>query len=120
MIEVLFRAWDGKKFSYSKREDFDDSVNFRFDHFDGFLESPILELFVGLLDYKGNKIFEGDILQHPSGEKFLVIYDKSRCQFRADYNTGLTSDIGLQVCEKGQAVVIGNIHEALTQYEIQP
>jgi len=64
MREVLFRAWDGKKLSIGKAEYFDDSVNFRFDHFDIDCDKPVLEQFTGLHDKNGfTKIFEGDIIR---------------------------------------------------------
>lgn len=86
MIEILFRAWDGKRYSNGNPEYFDDSVNFRFHHFDIDCEKPILEQFTGLHDatkwedltdaerdewiksghtkedWKGRMIFEGDIV----------------------------------------------------------
>ena len=86
MREILFRAWDGKRYSIGKPEYFDDSVNFRFHHFDIDCEKPILEQFTGLHDatkwedltdaerdewikaghtkedWKGRRIFEGEIV----------------------------------------------------------
>jgi uncharacterized phage protein (TIGR01671 family) len=60
MREIIFRAWDGKKLSIGKAEYFDDSVNFRFHHFDIDCDRPVLEQYTGLKDKNGKMIFEGD------------------------------------------------------------
>ena len=67
MREILFRAWDGKRYSIGNPKYFDDSVNFRFHHFDIDCEKPILEQFTGLTDKNGNKIFEGDKIKLTQG-----------------------------------------------------
>lgn len=63
MREIIFRAWDGKKLSIGKAEYFDDSVNFRFEHFDIDCDKPILEQYTGLKDKNGKMIFEGDVVR---------------------------------------------------------
>ena len=72
-----------------------------------------IEFCIGLLDYNGTPIFDGDILQHPSGERFYVKWSIAHCGYRAYYTYEYGEEdamIGLQVGKKGMAIVIGNIH----------
>ncbi|ELY7248313.1 hypothetical protein PL734_002863 [Acinetobacter baumannii] len=64
-------------------------------------------------DYHNGEIFEGDLIQHPSGEKGVVVFEK-RTESDSDnwliqYEDGIKSRLCLQVCDKGQAVVV-NVH----------
>jgi hypothetical protein len=63
-------------------------------------------------DYKGNNIYVGDTIVHPSGErgkvilqwspdKILDIHDK----WLVEYEDGLVLRLSLQIGDKGQAVV---------------
>ena len=66
MREIIFRAWDGKNYSIGKPEYFDDSVNFRFHHFDIDCEKPVLEQYTGLnpsLVKNEKLVFDGDIVK---------------------------------------------------------
>lgn len=58
------------------------------------------------LDFKGNKLFEGDFIKHPSGEIAEVVFDSSNeYPWRAKYNNEeITSNLALQVNDRGQAV----------------
>lgn len=80
MREIIFRAWDGKKLSIGKAEYFDDSVNFRFEHFDIDCDKPILEQYTGLKDKNGKMIFEGDV--------FTSDYFDDTCNFEVVFNNG--------------------------------
>ena len=125
MREILFRAWDGKRYSIGNPKYFDDSVNFRFHHFDIDCEKPILEQFTGLLDKHGRKIFEGDIvgftaeneLWEPQYYEGTVYF----CDGTFWVDCGKDSDdcdalftIGhAKLCDESMQI-IGNIHELLS------
>jgi len=113
MREIIFRAWDGKKLSIGKAEYFDDTVNFRFDHFDIDCDKPVLEQYTGLKDRNGKMIFEGDILKGFEG--YPVTYS-------GDTGEGLGMAVGwylqnndfeswVSFESKEDWEVIGNIHE---------
>lgn len=58
-------------------------------------------------DFRGNDLFEGDTIQHPSGQKGVVIFKKDRedahDQWLVDYGCGFASRLCLQIGDKGQA-----------------
>ncbi|MDS7929231.1 hypothetical protein RMB13_07030 [Acinetobacter sp. V102_4] len=61
-------------------------------------------------DYLNCEIFEGDLIQHPSGEKGIVVFEQ-RTESDSDnwlvhYEDGIKSRLCLQVGDKGQAYVI--------------
>lgn len=64
----------------------------------------------GLKDYKERPVFEGDIGRHPDGSTFMVEWwhDKWVARYTHDNQW---SGLGLQFGERGQATIIGNIHE---------
>lgn len=70
-----------------------------------------VEQCTGLEDYEKNIVFDGDICQHPDGSTFVVRWRDSYAGFRAVYDTMNDSSLPMQFGEKGQAVVVGNIHE---------
>lgn len=61
-------------------------------------------------DYLNCEIFEGDLIQHPSGEKGLVVFegrsDNDSDNWLILYEDGIKSRLCLQVGDKGQAYVV--------------
>ncbi|WP_047299720.1 hypothetical protein [Pseudomonas fluorescens] len=61
-------------------------------------------------DYAGVKIQEGDTIQHPSGERGVVVFlpehTEPSDQWRVDYGDQALSRLALQIGDKGRAVVI--------------
>ena len=65
-------------------------------------------------DYKGNKLFLGDKIQHPDGTIGVIVLEK---KYKDRYSPGFGVDYGdeilnlnLQIGDKGQAVKIGCEH----------
>lgn len=62
-------------------------------------------------DYEGNQIYDGDIIQHPSGQAGVVEFDSGAGDDQADrwyvnYSNGSRSRLSLQVGSRGRAVVV--------------
>ncbi|AXG38833.1 hypothetical protein EGCR1_08980 [Enterococcus gilvus] len=145
-----FREWDperqrihGKGMSYSVREEFDDSVNFRFDHEEDLDYTTRLSetdrngtpyrnlmMSTGLKDKNGVEIFEGDVVvgqQHlttdsstPFEIKGLVRYSKRNTMFYLDEKSfghdKFMNSLGSSIY---QFVVIGNIYENPELLEVE-
>lgn len=62
-------------------------------------------------DYKGNEIFEGDTIVHPSGETGVIAYRQNSISISdnwlVDYGDGVLSRLCLQIGDKGMAVKQG-------------
>lgn len=62
------------------------------------------------LDFAGNEIHEGDVIQHPDGMTGTVAFQASEKeagdQWRVDYREGGLSRLCIQIGDKGRAVVI--------------
>jgi len=60
-------------------------------------------------DYAGQPIHEGDVIQHPSGERGTVVFLAHESdlgnQWRVDYGTSDLSRLCIQIGDKGRAVV---------------
>lgn len=98
--EIKFREWDsvreeiygnGMGMSYGKREDYDDSIGFRFSHEEG--GERILMQYIGRKDEDECEIYEEDIVQvieqgHNMGFYYeneyvgIVKYDEEYCSFK--------------------------------------
>lgn len=74
------------------------------------LDDAIIEQCTGLKDKNGKLIYEEDIGKHPSGQIFIVKWNVDR--WVAYYpETNDWNSLILQLGDKGQATIIGNIHE---------
>src|SRR5690606_7411230 len=93
MREIKFRAWDNeqKKMFYSKTEQFDDSLNFRFGHFD--TGEPVYMQFTGLYDKNGTAIYEGDIVTGESFETSMLKHWKKGLLKHLDYEVEYVPEI---------------------------
>ena len=129
MREIKFREWDqeredmipGHGMSYSEREEFDDSVSFRFEHeedLDYTGRQPgtdrhgtpyrILEQYTGVDDVSGKPIYEGDIVQVYRDWIDVVEFRNGSFGLAVSINHSFISFNNLN----GEMEVIGNIHES--------
>jgi len=60
-------------------------------------------------DFKGNEIYSGCVLVHPSGQEGVIVFHPERLdiadQWVIQYNDEFESRLCLQVGEKGRAVI---------------
>lgn len=80
-------------------------------------------------DFAGNPIHEGDTIEHPSGDRGMVVLlpneEHEGDQWRVDYGSGDLSRLSLQIGDKGRAVVIhstkeqGTMNDKEIEQEIQ-
>lgn len=120
MREIKFRVWDGYKMHYPPVVEIGvcgvnglTSASFQSEN-GGYTTSAYVMQFTGLHDKNGKEIYEGDVVRHPDGSVFCVVWSSSDCAFRAWYPTDpkyIMSSIMLQIGKKGLAIVIGNIHD---------
>ena len=108
MREIKIRAWDDelKEMLYSKTEQFDDALMFRFNkHFE--TEKPIFMQSTGFKDRNGVEIFDGDIIWWGKDEPAPasnVIFDDGA--FKVSDTRELLADV------LNGAEVISNIHDS--------
>lgn len=113
MREFKFRAWDdvAKKMFYSTTEQFDDSLLFRFEHFE--TDEPVYMQYTGLKDCHGKGIYEGDIVKTDLGNG-VVVFDSGEFLVRNlddDEYYGFDDFFSLYKGGCYLVEVIGNIYE---------
>jgi len=113
MREMKVRVWDDvlKEMLYSRVEQFDDMLGFRFEkHLE--TENPIYMWSTGLHDRNGREIYEGDVLINPKGIRGEIKYVPEYAAFLAYWKHD--GECGYDYLDKGilmKCEVIGNIYE---------
>lgn len=109
--------------SYGKREDYDDSINFRFDHMDDFdiineddTISRLLMLSINKKDINNHDIYELDYVKDiDTNIIYLVKYDNKSCSFKLYLIDDISSNTYKYFNEFSNLEIIGNIYE--TKFE---
>lgn len=119
MIPKL-RAWDkqDERMSYGEVEYFDDSINYRFDHFcTGADEDVEFMQSTGLKDKKGVEIYEGDVINYRNSFRNPMTGSGSLSinrDFKIIFKDGEFKAKGFDIRLKNilsYSEVIGNIYE---------
>lgn len=132
MRDIRFREWDqaredmipGHGMSYSEREEFDDSVSFRFEHEEDLdytgrqsetdchgTPYRVLEQYTGVDDVSGKPIYEGDIVRADVSENTHFNYKVTFRNGEYIMVSPITNNTKLCSWYQSELNVIGNIHE---------
>lgn len=114
---MKIRAWDDVlgEMLYSRIEQFDDSLMFRFEkHFE--TDEPKYMRSTGLYDRNGKEIYEGDVLKTDLSRPFLVVvYRNGAFMFQCHDNGKDYFDLMVPIDQTTDSIdlleVIGNIYE---------
>lgn len=103
-----FRIWDNGKYHYPIKVN-NDIVDINLD----IGINAEIELFTGLYDKNGKKIYEGDVIifddiVHDTN-RIGVIIKRHSGEFRLEFSKNDT--LGLRILNESELLVIGNIHE---------
>lgn len=114
MRKIEFRAFKvgTKEFVYGLLS----TYKFGYFNIEGFeVETDTIGQFTGLLDFEGNEIYEGDVLQDKDGNELFVIFEDGcfniKIRIKDKY---FSTDTFLKraVIDSFKLKVIGNIHES--------
>ena len=110
MREIKFREWETerKTLIVGKREDYDDSIGFRFAHEEG--GERILMQYTGLKDKNGVEIYEGDILNYGDYSQSHEVIFKNGCFWGHAIGCGENIGIGLYNALEDLEIA-GNIYD---------
>lgn len=136
MREIKLRAWDEelKRMFYGTTEQFDDSLSFRFKHFE--TDEPVYMQYTGLCDKNGREIYEGDIIvdgsapgpEYGIGGYMFTKYEVKMVNgcFVVECIPDCVNDhvfgnyhLLYEVITDGFAEVVGNIYENLELLEVK-
>ncbi len=119
-MEIKFKAWDKNEkkminvFSVSKyhitgyyTEDIKEEAMFQVP-----ISAVELLPYIGLKDKNDVEIYKGYILGYSNDSNGIIIWDNISSSFRLKFSDNDRVMISLQIGDKGQAVVIGNIYES--------
>ena len=115
MRPIKFRVWSGERMTSSQLFSVSMKGQLWFDSGSsgvvGVDDRPLMQ-YTGLKDKNGKEIYEGDILKHPDGTTFKVVWLNTYSGFKAIYNrVNDHANLYMQLNDRGLAVVIGNIYE---------
>lgn len=108
--EIKFRAWNERhRFMDSAwLLDFEHGEVCHQKHNASEIDDCILIQFTGFMDSDGKEVYDGDIIKHPKGDIGYVFMSETG-QWKVRYEDYIDYALFLQIGDKGQGIVVGNI-----------